>query len=331
MPPCSKKVEWVTLLLAAVIYGAFGLLTWFHAQIPLWLLLPLGAFVVAWQASLQHEVVHGHPTPWPLINRLLVLPNLWLWLPYESYRASHLRHHRDEDLTQPGLDPESYYVAPEDWALLSRWRQSFYWLRNTCLGRFTLGSLQMVVGFWWGMGRRMISGAADWKALALHALSVALVYGWVVEVSGFAFSSYLLIMVLPGSALTLVRSFLEHQADPAVGQRTVAVEAGPLFALLFLNNNLHIVHHDRPGMAWYDLPREYRRNKAHYLQRNAGYRFSGYLEIFCRYFFWPKESPVHPGQGRATLAMAPATRPELSDRITSDALLTASGQSLLPQ
>ncbi|MGO1117969.1 fatty acid desaturase [Rhodovibrionaceae bacterium A322] len=316
LPPCPKKVEWPTVMLALAIYSAFGLLTWFHADLPFWLLLLLGAYVVAWQTGLQHEVAHGHPTPWPLVNRLIVLPNLWLWLPFESYRSSHLQHHRDEDLTLPGVDPESYYVSAQKWDSLSKIEKQFYWLRNTCLGRFTLGTAQMILTCWLHIARKIVKGTADWQVLGLHLVSVALVYGWVVEVCGMSFGSYLLLMVLPGSALALVRSFLEHQADPAVGQRTVIIEAGPVFSLLFLNNNLHIVHHDKPGMPWYQLASEYKQHKAHYLQLNGGYRFSGYLEVFCRYFFWPKENPVHPGpHGRATLAMAPATRPELSDNL----------------
>ena len=56
------SVEWPTVVLAAFIYTGWGLLTFFHAVIPLWLLLPLGAWFVAWQTSLQHEIIHGHPT-----------------------------------------------------------------------------------------------------------------------------------------------------------------------------------------------------------------------------------------------------------------------------
>ena len=30
-----------------------------------------------------------------------------VWYPYTLYRDSHLLHHNDEDLTLPGIDPES--------------------------------------------------------------------------------------------------------------------------------------------------------------------------------------------------------------------------------
>ena len=39
-----------------------------------------------------------------------------LWFPYRRYRKLHLIHHNDEHLTDPQLDPESYYLLPDHWA-----------------------------------------------------------------------------------------------------------------------------------------------------------------------------------------------------------------------
>ncbi len=85
------------------------MLTLFWAAIPIWLLVPLAAWLIAWQGSLQHEVMHGHPTRNRRINDAIGWPPLSLWLPYPIYRVSHLRHHRDEYLTDPIEDPESTY------------------------------------------------------------------------------------------------------------------------------------------------------------------------------------------------------------------------------
>src|SRR3546814_1028675 len=82
--PLPQAVECPTLLCAAAVYGGFGLVTWFHAALPWWVLLPLGAYLLAWHGSLQHEVTHGHPTPSAVFNELLVLPSLWLWMPFRS-------------------------------------------------------------------------------------------------------------------------------------------------------------------------------------------------------------------------------------------------------
>ncbi len=89
----SNRWEWPTLAVAAAIYATFTALTLGHAALPWWLLLVAGGYVTAWHGSLQHEVVHGHPTPSAAFNELLVLPSLWLWLPFRIYRESHRRHH----------------------------------------------------------------------------------------------------------------------------------------------------------------------------------------------------------------------------------------------
>jgi fatty acid desaturase len=293
--PLPRRVEWPTLVVAAAIYGGFGALTWFHAALPWWLLLPLGAYVVAWHGSLQHEVTHGHPTPSALANELLVLPSLWLWMPFRLYRESHLAHHNDAQLTDPAADPESYYLDAAAWAAAGPLIRAFLRANNTLAGRMVLGPLRCLFVFYRGEIRRALAGdfshAAAW---AIHAAGVALVLVWVLAVCGLPLWQYLLLFVYPGIALTLVRSFLEHQARPEVTERSVIVEAGPLTSLLFLNNNLHLVHHDKPGLPWYRLPAFYRQRRALFLASNGGYYFKGYREVFRKHFLRAKEQPLHP-------------------------------------
>ena len=104
----------------------------------------------------------------------------------------------------------------------------------------------------------------------------------------------LLLLAYPGISLMLVRSFCEHQAVENLGERTIIVEASPFWSLLFLNNNLHVAHHTRPRLAWYELPAYYRAERDALLAKNKGYRMAGYGEIFRRYFFRPKEPVAHP-------------------------------------
>src|SRR3546814_16676388 len=103
---------------------------------------------------------------------------------------------------------------------------------------------------------------------------------WVIAVCGPPLWQYLLLFVYPGIALSLVRSFPEHQARPEVSERSVIVESGPLMSLLFLNNNLHLVHHDKPGLPWYRIPAFYRQRRDLFLASNGGYHFKGYREVF---------------------------------------------------
>jgi len=290
-----RHIEWPTLLVALMIYGGFGLVTWFHDALPWWLILPLGAYLTAWHGSLQHEVLHGHPTPSALANELLVLPSLWLWIPFRLYRDSHLAHHDDAHLTDPVEDPESYYLDAAGWAAAGPLARAFLRFHNTLAGRLLLGPLRCLWLFYKGEVKRLLRGDfRHTRAWALHAVGVALVLAWVIAVCGLPLWAYLLLFVYPGISLTLLRSFLEHRARPEVSERSVIVEAGLVMSLLFLNNNLHLVHHDKPGLAWYKLPMFYRQRRALFLASNDGYFYKGYSEIFRRHLLRAKEQPLHP-------------------------------------
>ena len=76
---------------------------------------------------------------------------------------------------------------------------------------------------------------------------------WLLAVGAMPVWAYLLAAYL-GWSLLKIRTFLEHRAHEAARARTVIIEdRGPL-ALLFLNNNFHVVHHMHPGVPWYRLP-----------------------------------------------------------------------------
>lgn len=297
-PRLAARVEWQTVALAAGIYAG-----WFAAMLaggfgflPLWAWAPVAAWCAAWQASLQHEVMHGHPTPNAALNRWIAGPPLVLWLPYERYRATHLQHHVDERLTDPLDDPESFYVTAGTWDRAGPARRIVLWLLNTLTGRLILGP-------WWAVGRFAASefrqvrrgDRAPVGAWGRHAVQVAAVAVTVDVVLGIPVWLYLLAVVWPATALMLLRSFAEHRpaADPA--HRTAIVESrGPL-AWLFLSNNLHALHHERPGLPWFVLPKIYDANRDAVLARNGGYRLSGYTEVARRWLLTPRDHPRHPG------------------------------------
>jgi len=104
-----------------------------------------------------------------------------------------------------------------------------------------------------------------------------------------------MLYVYPGIALILLRSYYEHRPAADQAQRTVIVEAGPAMRLLFLGNNFHALHHERPGVAWYDLPRVYREERERVLAENGGFLFTGYGDILRRFLWRVKDSPQHPG------------------------------------
>lgn len=311
-----RRVGWPTLGVAAAVYTGFLLLTWHHAVLPWPLIAAAGALLATWQGSLQHEATHGHPTPWPAVNYALALPGFMLWLPFGVYRATHLRHHVDSRLTDPLEDPESFYVTPQEWARLGRLRRALLRAHNTLAGRMLLGPARAMGRLWREEVRRLWQGdRGHLRHWAWHLPAAGLVLGWAIGVCALPWWQYLLGFVYGGTALTLLRSFLEHRAAEAVGARTAVVEAGPLASLLYLNNNLHATHHAHPRRPWYELPALYRAEKAQTLARNGGYRFAGYGQIAARYLFRPKEPPVHPlmtaphpEAERSAAAGAPASR-----------------------
>ncbi len=296
-----RRTEAPTWAVAVAAYGGFGLTTWNYHALPWWLVLPLGAWFVCWQGSLQHEALHGHPTRRPWLNTLIAYPPLWLWLPYPLYRESHLIHHADERLTWPLDDPESYYVTAASWARMGRLRRGVLRARNTLLGRLVLGPATAYGELAAAETRRLRGGDYSHVAVWLaHIPAVAAVLYWAVGVCGIPPLAYILLFAYPGLSLTMLRSFAEHRPASDVARRTVVVETGPLMSLLYLNNNYHAPHHARPELPWYDIPAYYRANRAEILSRNGDYRFDGYGEQFRRFLVRPKDEPVLPPAGGAT-------------------------------
>ena len=112
----SRRVEWPTLVVAVAIAAGFAAVLAWHGRLPLGLVIAALAILGAWYNSLQHEVVHGHPTPWPRFNAALAVIPLGLVVSFATYRSSHLAHHRTPELTDPDVDPESFYVSMRTWS-----------------------------------------------------------------------------------------------------------------------------------------------------------------------------------------------------------------------
>jgi fatty acid desaturase len=296
MPTDHKRaIEWPTVFLIALTYLTVGLLVWNHDRLPWWVVLPVGGYFAALYTSLQHEVLHGHPTSSRSLNELLIFPTLHFWLPYARYRDTHLRHHNDADLTDPRLDPESYYMLPEDWARLPGLKRSLYQFNQTLGGRMLIGPAVSIIRFWTSEFRDIAHGNRETlRAWIIFALSSAITIWFVTVLAGMPLWQYILLIAYPGISLSLVRSYCEHRAAEHQDHRTIIVEASPFWSLLFLNNNLHVAHHNKPALAWYRLPAYYAAERAELMARNDGYTMQGYGEIFRRYFFTAKEPIPYP-------------------------------------
>ncbi|MCQ8242007.1 fatty acid desaturase [Rhizosaccharibacter radicis] len=294
--PVGDRIEWPTLLLALAIHGGWGWLCFEAARLPFWLVLPAGAWLIAWHMSLQHELIHGHPTPWRRVNRLLGSLPLSLWLPFSRYEDTHLGHHRGARLTDPVDDPESHYVSPGDYARTGRLGRLALRINSTLLGRLTLGPARGMALFLAAEARRIRAGdPAVRRAWAWHAVGVALVLLWLGPVCHLPLWRYGLLFIYPGYALALVRSFAEHRQADEADHRTAIVERAPVLGLLFLHNNLHLVHHLRPGLPWYRIPAAYRAEREALIRRNGGLVYRGYGDVARRFLFRPHDEPVHRG------------------------------------
>jgi len=237
---------------------------------------------------LQHEVIHGHPTRQRQINDAIGFPPLALWLPYAIYRRDHLAHHATPHLTDPFDDCESNYL-PQAGGL----PHALAAIESTLAGRMLFGPPIRIARFWLAELRRApgnpLGVARDWLP---HLAGVALVVLWLDHV-GLSLRSYVLGLVWPGLALSLIRSYAEHRASPDPEGRTAIVgDFGPL-ALLFLYNNLHVWHHARPGAPWYALPALHRAAPDAFAQAP---RYPGYGTVFARFALRPHDRLVHPGR-----------------------------------
>ena len=290
-----RGIEWPTVALAAGIYGGWLVLTWFTDILPWPIVFVGGAWLVAWHASLQHELIHGHPTRWSAVNRLLGLPSLIVFLPYDRYRALHLAHHRDDRLTDPLEDPESAYWTPERWRGLGPVGRLIVRVTARLAGRLVIGPV-------WAIARFLIRDAkligdrrnGVRRAWTAHLTALFPVLVWVFVVCRVPVVEYLACFVLPGMALLMVRSFAEHRAHDEADRRTAVVERAPILGALFLFNNLHLAHHERPGLPWYRLPEFYRTERTRLLRKNGGLVYRGYGEIVRKFLFSPHDVIVHP-------------------------------------
>jgi fatty acid desaturase len=284
-----SPVELPTLAVAAAVYGGWLAATFWHAALPTPLLALIGAWLIAWQSSLQHETIHGHPSRWRWLNTVIGFPPLALWLPYALYRRSHIAHHRSPSITDPAHDPESRYVARAGGAAAAIAR-----LQASLLGRLLLGPPLAIATLLADEVRRARHSpsavARDWLP---HLAGVAAIVAWLAW-AHFDIARYILLFVYPGMALTLLRSFAEHRADFDVPGRAATVARGGVLGLLYLNNNLHAAHHDRPELAWYRLPAHHRRHRARLTDGVPVY--PGYAAIVGRFLFRRHHVLVHPAQ-----------------------------------
>jgi fatty acid desaturase len=291
-----------TLGVAVAVYGGYIALTWYFRDLPIWIAAPLCAVWLTWHSSLQHETIHDHPTSSRRLNSTLASPPLSLWLPYRVYRVTHLQHHRygGRHLTEVSRDPESFFKQPGTLSRIGSLRRTVYLANCTLAGRLILGPALAVRRFWATETRKAFGGDRRCRIIwARHGIAVAMVLLWTARVCHIPVTVYVMFIVYPSISLSHMRSFAEHRADQEPSLRTMAVEAHPVWALIFLNNNLHIAHHAHPTLPWHQLPRVWSQMRDSAI--GSGLVFHrGYRQVVDNYLFRPVISVEHPGEDGRT-------------------------------
>ncbi|WP_424833464.1 fatty acid desaturase [Ruegeria sp.] len=292
-PTTPEAPEWGTFALIVACYAAWLTVIFWLSNWSIWLSVPAMGMIAALHSSLTHETLHGHPFHSKWLNEALMALPLTLFIPFNRFRDLHLAHHQDANLTDPYDDPESNYLDPGVWNGLTGWQKRLLGVNNTLVGRMVLGPAIGQIVFlrdeWLGAMR---GDQAIWLAWTLHIPGVITVL-WIVSQSAMPVWAYVL-SAYAGLGLVKIRTFLEHRAHEKSRARTVIVEdRGPL-AFLFLNNNLHVVHHMNPSAPWYRLPALYRAGKERYLACNEAYVYTSYGQVFRKYFWRAKDPVAHP-------------------------------------
>jgi len=288
--------EWRTIAVIVAVYGLTILTVMRHEVLTPWLTIPFLSVLGAWHLSMQHETIHGHPFRRQWINDVIGSIPVTLWIPYFSFKKDHIEHHQS-DLTHPGLDNESYYVSPEAWARAGKIRRAAYWANRTILFRMFVWTVVSTLTYLWSIIRQMLRGDKQaWFAMAVHAAGLVVVAYLVRSVAGMPLWQFALGTTYGGRILNAIRPFPEHKYQDGTETRTAMVMAGPFMSLLMLNNNLHVAHHEQPGVAWYEVPKMSERVNAVERAREVGLLYEGgYAEVFRKFSFKPMGAPLRDG------------------------------------
>ena len=287
-----ERAEWRTLLVVLSVYGLTVLTVLRYEVLTPWLAIPMLAVLGAWHLSMQHEVLHGHPFKNQFLNDALGGIPVTLWIPYLAFKKDHHEHHLS-DLTNPALDNESYYVSQEQWDKAGRIRRAAWTANRTILFRMFVWTIVSTITYVLSVLKRAVRNEkSDRLAVTLHIIGVAFVV-YLVSLSSMPLWQFALGTVYGGRILNAIRPFPEHKYQSGVETRTAMIMAGRFMSLLMLNNNLHVAHHEEPGVPWYRYDNLMQRVNAVERARDAGVLYEGgYAEIFRRFSFTPVDSPV---------------------------------------
>jgi fatty acid desaturase len=182
-----------------------------------------------------------------------------------------------------------------DWDQAGGWQRRIAWWNQTLGFRVVFGPFLRL----WKLAKREtgrvrngdFSNVPHWLT---HAIGVAVLLSWVLVVCQIPLWKYLLCFAWPGMSLGMLRTFTEHRWGERPMERVAIVESNTVMGVLYLYNNLHLVHHCSPTLPWYRIPAKWRAHRAEMLATNQSFYFRGYIDIARRFLFRPVFDPAHP-------------------------------------
>lgn len=299
-----RRAEWPTWTALFGCYAVWATAVYLSEPLGWAMAIPL-ALATAFHSSLQHEILHGHPTRSAQVNEALVFLPLGLFIPYRRFRDLHIWHHNDERLTDPYDDPESFYIEISTWRRLGAPFRLLLLANSSFAGRMLFGPSLSIAGFVRSETWRLWQGEQGVRrAWGLHALGLVPVLA-ILHVAGISLWFYTICVAYPAMSLIMMRSYIEHRAAEAASHRSVFIEEHWFWRLMFLNNNFHSVHHSYPAVPWYRIPAIWRREQSQVLMRNGGYYYPGYGTVVVRWLFTQREPLVHPYVGHTPAPETP--------------------------
>lgn len=214
---------------------------------------PVLAWLLVGNGAIVHEAVHGHLFDRRALDEVAgTLAGATLLLPWGTYRAYHLEHHRSATTPE---DPEG-----EPMVFTSRLQ---YLALLPLGGPLFIGELLVLTarallrrGPRWvrtdGQRREIVRSAS--ATFLVACLLVVLAVRWPGELVRLWLVPYALALgvLLP---MVLYPEHADGRPDPDPLRNTRTIRSNALVRFVFWNANLHAEHHAIPAVTWRGLPR----------------------------------------------------------------------------
>lgn len=250
-----------------------------------WTLRILGTLFVALAlhvfALLLHDGVHHTLFAERRLNRwVAVLLGACAFISFSAYQCLHERHH--VFLGDP-RDPDDYHNYSGDRRLI--------WVMHYV--RLLFGSFLYIVLIPFVVARRALPREKRRVVVEYGILAAVYATVWLLVPHHVLLHAWLLPFV-PAGLMFNIRSLAAHgigdTRDPFLASRSI--EAGPVVAFLFRNENFHLEHHLFPEVPSYNLDRLHGLVFQRMPRAATAPSYLGFLAQFIRQSFRLDESPI---------------------------------------